>query len=137
MELNLNMSRNFDSISLTCECFVKTTFFLNVQIKCKSNSVFDLISQHNDLFSGYIMYIVWCDCRTVIHFKHQKVLEIAYPCLNFTDFFFHLICFSELFFNYIHWEREREGERGRERVLNQISLTRASMPHQRVLVYHF
>ena len=42
-----------------------------------------------------------------------------------------LNCFSELF-----TEKRTERERERESVLKQINLTRASMPHQRVLVYH-
>ena len=37
------------------------------------NSVFDLVSQHNGLFSGYIVYIVRCDCHTATHLKHLKL----------------------------------------------------------------
>ena len=48
--------------------------------------------------------------------------------------FFIIYFFSELFSNtYTEKRRERE----RERELNQISLTRASMPHQRFLFYYF
>ena len=54
---------------------------VNVQVFCNNslfpiynlNSVFDLISQHNGLFSGYIMYIVRCDCHMTIHLKHPKL----------------------------------------------------------------
>ena len=45
----------------------------------KLNSVSDLVSQHNGLFSEYIMYIVRCDCHKAIHLKHSKFLGIAYP----------------------------------------------------------
>ena len=49
----------------------ESTKLLQELIKCNLNSVFDLVSQHNGLFSGYIMYIVRCDCHTAIHIKHR------------------------------------------------------------------
>ena len=64
---------------LTYKCFVRTAFILYVQIICNLNSVFDLVPQYNGLFSGYIMYIVRCDCHTAINLKHPKFLGIAYP----------------------------------------------------------
>ena len=80
-----------------------------------------------------------CTCRGV-----TIILRLYCHYFVFTHFFFYNL-FVLSFFQ-IHTmkketlrEREikRERERERRRLLNQISLTRASMPHQRVLVYHF
>ena len=62
------MSQNLNSIfflwiDLTYKGFVRTAF----------NSVFDLVSLHDGLFSGYIMYSVRWNCHTAIHLKYPKL----------------------------------------------------------------
>ena len=35
-------------------------------------SAFDLVPQYSGLFSGYIMYILRCDCHTAINLKNPN-----------------------------------------------------------------
>ena len=60
---------------LNVQVFCKNSFFSNMY---KLNSACDLVSQHNGLFSGYIMYIVRYDCHKAIYLKHPKFLGNAY-----------------------------------------------------------
>ena len=40
--------------------------------------VFDIVSLYNGSFSGYIMYIVRCDCHMAIHLKEPKFSRLIY-----------------------------------------------------------